>query len=184
MIELPKWVNEIFSGKIGEIAGLAFYSLLVVYFMRLLGVPFERHFENFEILVKLGIGLTFPFAAKPILAWGASKFSLWLWACKKKRYLKARILKIRKYSEPKKQILLFAFMQGNNFLQLKDSPELAEMTADEVLEQYHQYYKIEHEIWNDLNARPDYRDLVLESATLAKEVKSAIDADRRHRGFY
>ena len=178
MFDLQKWASELLSGKIPELAGLAFYSLVIVYLMHLYGIPFERYLENFEILVLLGIGLTFPFAAKPILGRMIPAIISLVSALQKTRRLKARVIKIKTYSKTKKQVLLFVFMGGENFLEVPDSTELAEMTADDVLEKHHGYYKVKQEIWKDLNARPDYRDQILERAALFEEIKPKLDAKR------
>lgn len=184
MLELPKWVNELLSGKLAELAGSLFYGLGIVYGMSLLGIPFERYFEDFEIMVLLGIGLTSPFAAKPALSRLVTFSTSWFSVYQKKKSLEARTSKIADYSKTKKQILLVAFMGGENLLTLPYSLDLAEMIADDVLEKHGLDLRIMPDIWKELNAHPNYRDDVLERMSLLEEVKPHIATQRRIRRYY
>ncbi len=184
MFDLQKAIIDLLSSKVGEFAGQLFYGLIAVLLMGLLGVPFEKYIENFQVMVWLGIGLTSPFAARPIITtmipFITSRFS----AYKGKISIDVRIAKIKDYSASKKKILLGAFLAGKPDLEMAHTQDLAEMTADDVLEDNHFYHKIKPEIWKALNARPDYRDLVLERAELIEGVKAAIDAKKRNRRLY
>jgi hypothetical protein len=184
MFDPLKAIIDLLSSKVGEFAGQLFWGFSSLLLVALLGFPFEKFREDFQVMAVLGICLTWPFAAKPIvnlmLPWMRSGFS----ALQKKAAVDDRIAKIRDYSALKKQILLVAFLAGKNHLSMADTQELAEMTADEVLEYWGGYYTVKYDLWKDLNARPVYRDHVLNAAELGNTVKSAIEKQKRERGFY